>query len=633
MSRRRATANIPDSGRVVEIESSDELVDFPTKETDFDSKIFANGNALPSFWEGQLLQVINSPGLLLLYLPFYVGYLLHVQHLTMPLFGDFSILRTVIFTVLAGDFLLQLCHLVETRYKFSFPRAPPLLLVAALAYTPRLVNQFGQKCIEFDMLEPDTRQVLTIFLVLLPFTVVGCQVIFLSTYEDNKTTVKKAVLTNVAAAVVYFMPIPDASNLSLGIAVVSFASAVYNDVYIADGKSLAQIAKKTLVAVTVFLALSHYYYRPPARSFLAEPAFPYSSPDSSIRILNSTQSISGMVVVGELIPQEKSAPPKKSRYPRGGPEKEYEQPMRYLRVDHAFVGGIWMPQYPAMDGALSFYSAFYLQELSQFVSPPPYADPANKSVILLGIGAGTSASGFEKSGYDVSVLDIDAAIYENAVKYFGLNPAYTAHIMDALAWVEGYQRGTRTQRYSVVNHDFFSGDNGDAKLYARNTFETIKNDVLEKDTGVLTVNVFGSPNSHRMLSIFHTLLEVFDGQCEMYHDKITDNMRGVRTIAVGVEEELNLVFLCRQKHAEAALAVDDAAIAAAVDQDVRGLVLATHAIRRLPRLTPAQAAELAAADRARDAAGRSRFRIFSRQSRGQWKIMDKVLPRIAWAYY
>ncbi|VVT45768.1 uncharacterized protein SAPINGB_P000881 [Magnusiomyces paraingens] len=583
----------------------------------------------PSFWETQLIQILNYPELLLLFLPMYLVYLYFLSVESRPFFGNFSQVRVFLFIPISADFVIQLHRVFENRYNFNFPRISPLILLITLWATGRIVNQVCQASMDINFVEADTRQGIAVFLSSLPFTIIGGQTIFLAKYERHTTSFKQIAYTYAAAFALYFIPISNSIYLSLIVTTFSFIVSVYRDVYVND--TPRSIAVQTTVAIAFMAAFSGYYMRPPARSFLSSASFPYSSADQSITIWNSTDSISGKVIVGDLIPSKPSAFPQKKR--KGGPEQDYDQPIRFLRIDHSLIGGIWMPKYPSLEESQSIYSAFYLQEISQYVVPPPYANPNNKSVILLGVGIGASAKGFEENGYTVDLLELDPAIYENAVKYFGLNPNYHVQFGNALDWIYSYDKdNVPKKRYSVINHDFFSGENGDSKLFEEKTFEIIKNKILEKDTGVLTVNVYGSPNDFKILRIYENLQNVFNQQCDMYHDKITDNMRK-GSIYVEREEELNLVFLCRQKFGEKKLVIDDELINKTVKQNMRGVVLSSNHVRKIPRLSIIKLQDLIEVGVNENDSKETRWRILSRQSRKHWNVMDKVLPRIAWAYY
>jgi hypothetical protein len=98
---------------------------------------------------------------------------------------------------------------------------------------------------------------------------------------------------------------------------------------------------------------------------------PYTHPNFPLRILSSSPSVTGVVVVGETLPFDTWVP--------GTPEK-YPISMRYLRASHSILGGVWIgdqvstrgnsaPVLDATGAPLgdSIYSAFVLQEAVRLI--------------------------------------------------------------------------------------------------------------------------------------------------------------------------------------------------------------------------------------------------------------------------
>lgn len=98
---------------------------------------------------------------------------------------------------------------------------------------------------------------------------------------------------------------------------------------------------------------------------------PHSSTTYPLRILNSTRSKTGVVVVGEILPQAAS-------------DLTSLHSIRYLRVSHSLLGGVWiggevatLDNFPPLtdpEGTLlgdSIYSTFVLQEAARLVNSTP----------------------------------------------------------------------------------------------------------------------------------------------------------------------------------------------------------------------------------------------------------------------
>lgn len=113
--------------------------------------------------------------------------------------------------------------------------------------------------------------------------------------------------------------------------------------------------------------------------------FPYRSHDYPLRILSSQDSVTGVVVVGELLP----------------PEVEMADPtilhsIRYLRASHSLLGGVWIGSgITSLDGIASrtdqagiplgdsIYSTFILQEAVRLVSRNPESDIRKREDALI----------------------------------------------------------------------------------------------------------------------------------------------------------------------------------------------------------------------------------------------------------
>lgn len=100
--------------------------------------------------------------------------------------------------------------------------------------------------------------------------------------------------------------------------------------------------------------------------------FPYYSPGFPLRILASQESVTGVIVVGELLESPQRDVP------------HVLHSLRYLRASHSLLGGVWIgDQIATTDGAPprtdasgtllgdSIYTAFVLQEAVRLVNRIP----------------------------------------------------------------------------------------------------------------------------------------------------------------------------------------------------------------------------------------------------------------------
>lgn len=105
---------------------------------------------------------------------------------------------------------------------------------------------------------------------------------------------------------------------------------------------------------------------------------PYTHPTAPLRILSSTESITGLIVVGEGDPSLNGAAPS----------------LRYLRASHSLLGGVWIGKSVAtLDGREpgtdshgtpigdSIYSTFVLQEAARMIDSRD-APPLSNALIM-----------------------------------------------------------------------------------------------------------------------------------------------------------------------------------------------------------------------------------------------------------
>ncbi|KAG2042216.1 hypothetical protein BDR03DRAFT_1006640 [Suillus americanus] len=259
---------------------------------------------------------------------------------------------------------------------------------------------------------------------------------------------------------------------------------------------------------------------------------PYNSPTYPLRILNSTQSKTGVVVVGEiLLPADGSLIPLHS--------------IRYLRVSHSLLGGVWIgdqvatldsfPPLTDQDGIPlgdSIYSAFVLQEAVRLVNSIPQGrkGECNHALIIVmaltysGLGTGISANAFAQHGIATTIVEIDPAVYDAARRYFGLSDPgiNNVFLQDARGWVRSRRAMVEAEdpsaiKYDVVVHDCFSGGGVPEHLFSIEFWNDLK--TIVSPEGVVAVNFAGKLASESSQAILVTLLRAF-GQCRVFHDHV-----------------------------------------------------------------------------------------------------------------
>jgi len=101
-----------------------------------------------------------------------------------------------------------------------------------------------------------------------------------------------------------------------------------------------------------------------------------------------------------------------------------------------------------------------------------------------GLGAGISASALIKHNLSTTVIEIDPAVYEAAIKYFGMPVLGPGHIFleDARSWIQRHHAEvirTQSERhqedlYDIVIHDCFSGGGVPEHIFTVEFWEELK---------------------------------------------------------------------------------------------------------------------------------------------------------------
>ncbi|KAF8450615.1 S-adenosyl-L-methionine-dependent methyltransferase [Boletus edulis BED1] len=256
--------------------------------------------------------------------------------------------------------------------------------------------------------------------------------------------------------------------------------------------------------------------------------FPYQKgQDYPLRILSSKDSVTGVIVVGELglLP----------------PKPEVADPttvhsIRYLRASHSLLGGVWMGSHvDSFDGfpsrtdqagtplGDSIHNNFVLQEAVRLVSNNLQGDVDEpETALIIGLGAGISADAFIRHGISTTIVEIDPAVYDAARKYFGLVYPGDDHVFleDARNWLHKRRAAMESDEsknlstFDIIIHDCFS-EGVPQHLFSVEFWNDLKS--IMKADGVVAVNFAGRFGSRPTRAVTTTLLRVF-GQCRVFHD-------------------------------------------------------------------------------------------------------------------
>ncbi|GAA5928483.1 hypothetical protein JCM1841_003671 [Sporobolomyces salmonicolor] len=239
------------------------------------------------------------------------------------------------------------------------------------------------------------------------------------------------------------------------------------------------------------------------------------SPTSSSHVLASKKSTTGWVVVGE-----QSVP---------GPNGAEGYRFRFLRADHSLLGGLWtgvselelkkkrlgrVTEEEIVQRAESIYSTFILQEIIRLVkAPDDLARQSPEQGLIIGLGAGLSARVLHAHGVNLTICEIDPAVYEYARTYFGVpEPTGEVVLKDARAWLEQSAAG---KQFDYIIHDVFTGGAVPASLFTQEFWSTLRQRL--HPSGVLAVNFAGALSSPASKLVLSTLLASFP-HCRAFED-------------------------------------------------------------------------------------------------------------------
>ena len=268
-------------------------------------------------------------------------------------------------------------------------------------------------------------------------------------------------------------------------------------------------AKKVPTSLVYFVLLmltsASFHYSPSIHSHFRAGSIKSPYVHGNVTILSSIQSITGVVVVGET----------------SGGEGAVRSRMRYLRVSHSLLGGVWIKESAmTMDSTLATYDAagnrlgdsiyptFVLQEaVRQIDSTSRGDDWSGSEALIIGVGTGIAATALKTHGLETTIVDIDPAVYDAARTYFGLPDPGKGRVFlqDARSFVWNRKRrletGENLAKFDVVIHDVFSGGGVPGHLFTLEFWEDLKG-VMKEDGVVAVVGLWSfGPDCHLMTNV------------------------------------------------------------------------------------------------------------------------------------
>ncbi|MEH6825258.1 MAG: fused MFS/spermidine synthase [Motiliproteus sp.] len=197
---------------------------------------------------------------------------------------------------------------------------------------------------------------------------------------------------------------------------------------------------------------------------------------------------------------------------------DYQYQDRHIRemmIDGLIQGGVDMT-----DGQSIYAYPYFLTLL-------PYAlKPQIDTALVIGLGAGIVPRWLEQRGITTDVVDIDAAVFDFAERYFKVNISGKKVAQDARYFLQN-----SSDRYDLVVLDVFNGDTTPGHLLSLEALTLVRERLAED--GILTVNLVGDlrVSTYMTASVVRTLEQVFD-QVQIYPTVDLDKTGGNGNLAL-----------------------------------------------------------------------------------------------------
>ncbi|TFK43670.1 spermidine synthase [Crucibulum laeve] len=355
----------------------------------------------------------------------------------------------------------------------------------------------------------------------------------------------------------------------------------------------------------------------------------FTHPSEPLQVHSAVESVTGLITVGESL-----VPPGYT----GTGNDMYSA--RYIRASHSILGGVWMgekvhvlndelPLKDSFGNSLgdSIYATFVLQEAVRLINSTAKGKRGKwENALIIGLGAGISATSFIRHGINTTIVEIDPAVYEAARTYFGLPDPGPGNVFleDARSWVSEKRASTdaghKEKLFDIVVHDCFSGGGVPEHIFTIEFWETLK--VLMEPEGVLAVNFAGIIRSESSRMIIHTLERSF-GNCRAFHD-----MFGELSDEIYDTDFINMVLFCTRSP-------EPIAFRNARYSDYLGSPLRRHVLTTLPKrevnldaIRTSDESKYVLTD-AHNPLGK----LQEEQGNHHWSVMREVLPDVHWETY
>ncbi|KAF8457472.1 S-adenosyl-L-methionine-dependent methyltransferase [Terfezia claveryi] len=191
---------------------------------------------------------------------------------------------------------------------------------------------------------------------------------------------------------------------------------------------------------------------------------------------------------------------------------------KVMRCDHSLLGGEWLMPPPGLEYLANgeketIYPVFVMLEAVRLIRPGPAA--RNPKALMIGLGIGTSHNGMMRHGVETHLVELDPMVYQYAKDYFHLLPNHTAHIMDAVKFVQDASSVEKPKQWDFIIHDVFTGGAVPSVLFTTDMMQGMGK--ILKDDGVIAINYAGDLNQRPAKMVIETIRSVF-GHCKVFRE-------------------------------------------------------------------------------------------------------------------
>jgi MFS family permease len=168
-------------------------------------------------------------------------------------------------------------------------------------------------------------------------------------------------------------------------------------------------------------------------------------------------------------------------------------PLRLLRADHSFIGGLWVD---AKEPAFGFVHLLEAVRLAR---------PEGQRLLLVGLGIGSVSTALAEVGVSTDVVEIDPEVVRMARAFFGYEPTGRVFVEDARTLIRRLD-----ERYDFIVHDAFTGGSVPEHLLSVEVLRRLQQ--LLVPGGVLALNFVAGDNGQLAAPLYvvqSTLRAVF----------------------------------------------------------------------------------------------------------------------------